>query len=271
MSTVGLPLFAPIFVVARVLLTSFDPFGGSAANNSQPIAQLLQQHPEWMGANLQVQVCNLPVIYDQGAARAMDCVNQFKPDIVVSMGEAACSLQIETAATNLDDTPGSPDNAGLIREGTEIISGGPARSPFQFPVQAMYCGLDSMSAPVVVSESPGAFVCNNVAYHLSQSLVSQSLANPSIGSKPIPFTFIHVPNSECSAKQKDPVRNAKTIAQMLKSAIVQINQSDVQTLGFMPTTETQANALAQTYKSGHAPACEVNFASQLVKAYRHGL
>jgi pyroglutamyl-peptidase len=255
MSNLALPLFA----VTRILLTSFDPFGGSGANNSQPIAQLLQQHPEWIGSALQVQVCNLPVVYDQGAAKAMTCINQFKPDVVVSFGEADCSLRIETAATNLDDTPGYPDNAGLVREGSEIVAGGPERSAFQFPVQAMYCGLDSNSAPVQVSETPGAFVCNNVAYHLSQSLEA----------KKIPFTFIHVPNSECSAGEKDPTRNAKTVAQMLRGALTEIDKSNAKTLGFMPATADQADALLQTYKTQKAPACEVKFASELTDAYRN--
>jgi len=247
----------PLFVVTRILLTTFDPFGGSAANNSQAIGQLLQQHPEWMGSNVQVQVCNLPVVYDQGAAKAMDCINQYKPDVVVSFGEADCSLRIETAATNVDNTPGFPDNAGLVREGSAIVPGGPTRSAFNFPVESLYCGLDSSSAPVQVSESPGAFVCNNVAYHLSQSMEARQ----------VPFTFIHVPNSECSAKAKDPLHNAQTVAQMLKSAIVQIDKSDVQTLGLMPATADEAAKLLQTYKSEHATKCELNFATELKKAY----
>jgi pyrrolidone-carboxylate peptidase len=191
-----------------VLLTSFDPFGGSQANNTQPIVGVLTQMASTLGTDVVLKTCNLPVVYDQAADVAMDCVEKIKPDAVVSFGEAACSIRIETAATNLDRSPGFPDNAGQVRNGNKIVSGGVERSPFDFPVPDMYCALGGQASSVVVSASPGAFVCNNTAYHLSLDLEA----------KGIPFTFIHVPNSKCNPSQVDPQANAGLIAPMLRAA-----------------------------------------------------
>jgi len=251
----GMPGAVAVGVI-HILLTSFDPFGGSSTNNSQPIVRLLSEQASSIGANVVIHTCNLPVVYDQGAAAAMQCVAQEKPDVVVSFGEAACSLRIETAATNLDNAPGFPDNAGQYRSNSVIVPGGPARSGFAFPVQAMSCALDSSSAPVEVSVSPGAFVCNNLAYHLSQELTA----------KRIPFTFIHVPNSQCSDSEADPEVNAQTIAQMLRAAVANLRVRRGQPI-FMPTTRQQAVALFNQWKANKAPVCDLDFAQRLISAY----
>jgi pyroglutamyl-peptidase len=253
----------------KVLLTSFDPFGGSSKNNTQPIVAQLAQMASALGPNIQVVTCNLPVVYDQGAATATDCIQKNQPDAVVSFGEADCSLQIETAATNLDDTPGGPDNAGNIRQDSPIIPGGPDRSGFNFPVESMFCGLSSSSQPVVVSMSPGGFVCNNVAYHLSQEL----------NAKKIPFTFIHVPNSQCPLPQGDPSTSVSTIVQMLNAGFAGLRAAGPanpywphpSNSVLLPTTADTVTQLLSQLNSTQAPSCEIDFLNQLSDAYQSGV
>jgi pyroglutamyl-peptidase len=250
----------------KVMLTSFDPFGGSASNNSQPIVAQLVKMAATIGPNITIETCNLPVVYDLGAQTAMACYNKLKPDAVISFGEAACSIRIETAATNLDNTPGAPDNAGNERTDSPILANGPERSGFNFPVEAMFCTLPANGANVDVSRSPGNFVCNNVAYHMSQSLEPN-----------VPFTFIHVPNSQCANKQKDPVANAKTIATMLAAAFSNLrNPGAAASLWphpptnsvLFPTTETEAQTLLSSLHTDNGPACEVDFMNKLIAAYQ---
>jgi pyroglutamyl-peptidase len=252
----------------KVMLTSFDPFGGSSANNSQPVVAQLKAMAATIGPNITIETCNLPVVYDLGAATAMNCFNKIKPDAVVSFGEAACSIRIETAANNLDNTPGAPDNAGNQRTGTPILANGPDRSGFDFPVESMFCALpQNNSSNVDVSRSPGNFICNNVAYHMSQSLEPLN----------IPFTFIHVPNSQCPSAQQDPVANAKTIATMLSAALSNLRNSALPSTlwphpptnsTLMPTTEAEAQSLLSSVKSAKGPSCEQNFMSQLIASYQ---
>lgn len=240
----------------RILLTSFDPFGGSSANNTQAIVANLAQMAAILGTDVEVKSCNLPVVYDAGAKAAMDCVAQIQPNAVVSFGEADCSVQIESAATNWDGTEDYPDNAGQVRNGSQITANGPQRSGFDFPVPAMYCaiGNETARASVVVSSSPGAFVCNNTAYHLSQELEP----------KGIPFTFIHVPNTQCSDAQVDPAGNAATIAHMLQAAIVQL-RAETQVL--MPKTQAEATGFLQDLQSKNAPACQIEYVQRLISSY----
>ena len=245
------------------MLTSFDPFGGSAENNTQAIAEQLRA-TGLLGDGVSVQVCNLPVVYDQASRRAHECMAEGKPDLVVSFGEAGCELVIETAASNRDSAS-SPDNAGQFRHGTEIVPGGPSRTGFNFPVQAMYCALGQKTERAVVSSSPGSFVCNNTAYHLSEDLRAQE----------IPFTFIHVPNSRCSAESKSPERNAATIARMLRAAIAEMSAParaqmpwpHPDTGMFLPATRDEAVLMKKALQTLQAPDCEKRFIDALIGTY----
>jgi pyroglutamyl-peptidase len=250
----------------KVMLTSFDPFDGSTANNSQAVVAKLAAMARSIGPNITIETCNLPVVYDVGAQTALDCFNKLKPDAVVSLGEADCSILIETAATNLDDTAGVADNAGNIRTNSPIVAGGPERSGFNFPVEAMFCALPASGSNVDLSISPGGFVCNNVAYHMSQNMEAKN----------IPFTFIHVPNAECSSAQMDPTTNANTIAPMLAAAFSNLRNSVVSASlwphpptnsTFLPTDLSSAQTLLNSLSTRSPLACEKDFANQLITSY----
>jgi pyroglutamyl-peptidase len=249
----------------RILVTSFDPFGLSSKNNSQPIAKRVAQLAAVLGEGVQVDVCNLPVVFDNAAIAAHECVDQHHPNAVISLGEGGCDLQIETSATNWDASM-LPDNAGQSRAGRAILEGGPHQVAFEFPVQAMFCAVDADKPPVTISTHAGAFVCNNTAYHLSQDLSARG----------IPFTFIHVPHSRCSSPQKDVEKNAQVIAKMLHSAIAEL-RSPVRATSIwmrpgatvlkMPANRAEAQTIELELQSSHAPACEQKFAHGLVQSY----
>jgi pyrrolidone-carboxylate peptidase len=253
---------------AKVLFTTFDPFGGSSANNTQPIGALLKAHPEWLGAATDVAVCNLPVVYDEAPKAAMDCIRQENPSIVVSLGEADCALRVESAANNLDDVPGFPDNAGNVHVQREIIPGAPARLGFQFPVEAILCALDPEGkAGIDASISPGNFVCNNTAFTLTHALARSRT----------PFTFIHVPNSNCRADLKDPEKNAHLIAQGVAAALQALNSAPAESDRLwrpesreqrMPSSAAEVAALLSTLETGKAVGCELNYARRLQLAYQ---
>lgn len=248
----------------RIVLTSFDPFGLSSKNNSQPIAKRVAQLTSVIGENVQIDICNLPVVYDQAALVAEECIAKHAPNAVISLGEGGCDLRIETAASNWDSAS-LPDNAGVVRSGTYILRTGPRRSAFQFPVQAMFCAVDAFPAPVEVSADPGYFVCNNTAYHLSQDLSAQGT----------PFTFIHVPHSRCSSSERDVEKNAQLIAKMLRGAF-NVLRAPSRTPAIwtrpgstslkMPANKAEAQTVLMELNSSSAPTCEREFAERLVQA-----
>lgn len=248
----------------RVLVTSFDPFGLSSRNNTQPIAKRVAQLAASLGEDVQVDVCNLPVVYDNAAVAARECVDRLHPNAVVSLGEDACAIKIETVATNWDSDH-LPDNAGQTRSGRPILEGAPRRASFEFPVQAMFCAVDTgnSKSPVTVSTYAGSFVCNNTAYHLNQDLSTRG----------IPFTFIHVPHAKCSAAQRDVEKNAQLIAQMLHAAVSELRSPTRVPSHWlrpgapvlkMPANRAEAQTIELELQGSHAPACEQRFAHLLV-------
>jgi pyroglutamyl-peptidase len=253
----------------RILVTSFSPFGSKSKNNSQPIAARVAELAPALGEDVQIDVCNLPVMYDTAAISAHECVDRLHPQAVVSLGEGKCELKIETGATNWDSDSLS-DNAGQTRSGRPIIEGGPHRVSFQFPVQAMYCAVDANKPPVSVSTYAGGFVCNNMAYRLSQDLDSRG----------IPFTFIHVPNSDCISwhRERDVEKNAQLIAKMLRAAVTELRahsqtpsiwaRTPGSTVVKMPISKAEAQTIALELQSAHAPSCELRFANWLVSDLR---
>ena len=242
----------------RLLITTFDPFQGRSQNNTQAIAaQIKQILPTQFGKAIDVRVCNLSVVYDLAASQAMKCIDDYQPDAVVTLGEAYCDIRLETAATNSDNTPNLADNSGQIRNNRVITPGGPRRTGFMFPIADLFCAFQPNNPPnTMVSHDPGYFVCNNTAYHLGEKL---KVLN-------IPFTLIHVPNSQCSANQVDPKMNAKTITTMLLPAIKDITLPG-NNYPSMPTGQQEALYYINALLNQHAPNCAITFAKTLAGTY----
>lgn len=181
----------PLFVqaqVPRVLITSFEPFGGMKVNTTMEVAEVIK---EKLGKKkISAEVCVLPVIYDQAAQSARHCYEQMnpKPDIVISLGSAGCELRLETLAHNVDNDMGMKDNLGLSRMAQTIIPNGISPISFGGFVADLYCSQSADDRKKIsISESPGGFVCNNTAYLLG-NYFSQARVR---------FTFMHIPGEGC--------------------------------------------------------------------------
>ena len=120
--------------------------------------------------------------------------------MVIALGETGCDLKVELMGRNLDRTKG-PDNAGIERRGTPIVPGAAPALGLTYPLPEMYCSLPSeVRSQVIVSNSAGSFVCNNLAYQMSYSEVDLN------------FGFIHVPSHTC--------RNVKSQNEKIVSALI---------------------------------------------------
>lgn len=249
----------------RVLVTAFEPFGGRDVNNSARIAEALKNAKAVYGPDVEIELCILPVVYDEGAAKAKACYERMmpKPDAVISLGEAGCDLRLETAAHNDDDTPGFPDNAGNIREGKPILADGPKSIGFDLPVQQMFCALDAGAQDAAdVSKTPGGFVCNNTAYHLANFFQGTGVR----------YGFIHVPAASCSDEAADPAANGRRLAGMIRG-MAEHDTGDVST-DVVPhcsndtrlPTDSQAIAnILDSMREGAAKECEKRFLEELKK------
>jgi pyroglutamyl-peptidase len=178
--------------VARILLTGFEPFGGSTINPSEQILNVLAAQGV-DGHALQTAV--LPVERQRGPRTLLAAVAEGRPDVVICLGEAGrrSAVSVEQVALNLLDYR-LADNRGEQVVDELISPYGPVAYFSTLPVRAIVDALLQAGIPARVSLSAGAFLCNQVFYMLMEYLAEQDVA----GYSP-PAGFIHVPRLPAQA------------------------------------------------------------------------
>jgi pyroglutamyl-peptidase len=170
-------------VAMRMLLTGFEPFGGSNVNPSIEVVRALA------GTQLdgiELSTAQLPVDRVSGPATLVFALETYKPDAVLCLGQAMGRqvLSIERVALNLMDYS-IADNTGSMVTDEPVVPGGPAAYFVTLPVRAMLAALKPVGVPGELSLSAGTFLCNQVLYALLHHLAVNGLS--------IPAGFIHVP------------------------------------------------------------------------------
>ena len=162
--------------MTKVLLTGFEPFGKATQN---PSAEIVKQIS---GDNIVTAI--LPVAYAQSADALLMLIEQHKPDVVISLGQAEGRTQItpERIAINLDDAL-LADNEGVIRIDEPILVGGPVAYESTLPVKAFVKAINDSGIPAAVSLSAGAFLCNHIFYVMQNKFAGTSVRSG----------FVHVP------------------------------------------------------------------------------
>ena len=154
-----------------ILLTGFGPFAGMETNPTQLLMEALAS-TSFPGAETRTAV--LDVDYQRAGEQFRALVEEHRPDAVVSFGVALRrpEICIERVAVNLDCSS-LPDNAGVIRQGEEIVPGGPPGYWSTLPVNELHAALLAAEIPVRHSGSAGGYLCNHVFYygrHLAEEL-----------------------------------------------------------------------------------------------------
>lgn len=169
----------------RLLLTGFEPFGGSTLNPSQEVVQAIGQMKP-IAADGLIHTALLPVDTQRVASELESLWSQFEPDIVLHLGESAKAsrLVMERVAINLLDFD-QPDNAGQQMVDQAIDPQGPAARFSTLPVRAIQQQLRSSGVEVDGSLSAGAYLCNQTLY-LSLALAKQR-GGRGVG-------FVHLPS-----------------------------------------------------------------------------
>jgi len=142
--------------VSGVLVTGFEPFGGSDVNTSQIVADAL-------GGVV------LPVSYARVADALRDAVRAADPDVVICFGQADReAISVERFALNLDGSE-SDDNDGFVST-AEIDPAGPVAYRSTLPVDEIVAALRSEDIPAEASRDAGGFLCNHAFYVLMRLL-----------------------------------------------------------------------------------------------------
>lgn len=164
----------------KLLITGFDPFGGESVN---PAWEAVKRLPERVG---DFDVCKLqiPTVFEKAAEKVLEAASQIRPDVILCVGQAGGrgAVTPERIAVNIRDAK-IADNAGYQPRGEFVVAEGPAAYFATVPVMAMAEAVCKAGLPGTVSNSAGAFVCNDVLYSLLHHF---SGTETKVG-------FIHVP------------------------------------------------------------------------------
>jgi pyroglutamyl-peptidase len=149
----------------RILVSGFEPFGGSASNPSGDLAKLAGSWASDVGA----EVCGvvLPVTFAGAWPALLLAISDFAPDAVLAMGLAIgrAELSLERIGINLADSADA-DNSGQAPSDQPLVPGAPDGLFATLPLRAILAAIKATGAPAGLSLSAGTYVCNAVLYRL---------------------------------------------------------------------------------------------------------
>ena len=164
----------------KLLITGFDPFGGATINPAWEAVKLL---PEQIG-DFEVYKLEIPTVFGLAAETVIAKASAVNPDVIICVGQAGgrAAVTPERIAVNIRDAKIS-DNAGNQPVGEFVTLDSPAAYFSTVPVMEMASAIADAGLPGVVSNSAGAFVCNDTLYCLLHHFRDTA----------VKVGFIHVP------------------------------------------------------------------------------
>ena len=187
----------------KLLITGFDPFGGAAVNPSWlAVRGLPDRVGEWELCKLEI-----PTVYGVAAQTVLKKAAELAPHAIICVGQAGgrAAVTPERIGVNIRDARIS-DNAGNQPKGEFVAEDGPAAYFATVPVAEIAAAIETAGIPAIVSNSAGAFVCNDVLYSLLHHYAGTA----------VKVGFIHVPYIP---EQAEPSMPLDTIIRGLEIAI----------------------------------------------------
>jgi len=193
-----------------ILVTSFEPFGGSPTNPTIAIARALDAMPCALGSRAYI---TLPVVTGTEAGSAWNAIlpalDALRPDAVVALGESAKAdrVNFERIAVNLRDAR-IADNSGVQLVDAPVVRGAPDARFTTLPVREMLAACESAGVAAQLSMSAGTFLCNELMFRLIDH------------GRPRFSGFVHVPQlPEQAAARGGPSMEAETSARGVHAAL----------------------------------------------------
>lgn len=147
----------------KLLITGFDPFGGATVNPSWLAVEGL---PDTVG---DFELCKLgiPTVFAEATRVVLEKAAEIHPDMILCIGQAGGrdAVTPERIGVNIRDAR-ICDNAGNQPRGEFVAPEGPAAYFATVPVEKMAQAIRDTHIRATVSNSAGAFVCNDTLYGL---------------------------------------------------------------------------------------------------------
>ena len=193
----------------RVLLTGFEPFGGSHVNPSNEACRRLEGET-FNGYRVVVET--IPLRYDEVKPKLVKAIEKHGPSAIICTGQSgAATINLERVGINVADAR-IPYNCGAKPTDKPIVDGGPVAYFTKLPLRRLLEALKAAGIPATISNSAGTFGCNHVFYELMHHLDEEKLD--------IPAGFIHVPSLPEQVTEKGtPSMSLDTTIKALKVVI----------------------------------------------------
>ena len=190
----------------KLLITGFDPFGGESINPAWEAVRLL---PDEIGS-VRLHKLQIPTVFGLAARQVLEAAQTICPDVILCIGQAGgrSAITPERIGINVRDAR-IADNNGNQPQGEFIAPEGPAAYFSTVNVLNMARAIENAGVSATVSNSAGAFVCNDTLYTLLHHYAGSGTR---VG-------FIHVPYLPAQAKEGVPSMPLETIAAGLEAAI----------------------------------------------------
>ena len=153
----------------RILITSFEPFGGATTNITQDVLSAL---PCNIGKAEVIKQC-LPVSFQRAPIALREIITEHNPDMLLLLGQCPDgeNIRLERFAMNMMDSQRA-DNDGYCPSEEQIYPDAPLAYRTPIDIKTITHRLQEEKHPIVVSNSAGLYVCNRVYYealHLQQN------------------------------------------------------------------------------------------------------
>ena len=153
----------------RILITGFEPFGGSDTNITQ---EIISQLPAQVG-NKEILTTCLPVSFQRAPIALREIITEHNPDMLLLLGQCPDgeNIRLERFAMNMMDSQ-KADNDGYCPSEEQIYPDAPLAYRTPIDIKTIANNLQKNKLPVVVSNTAGLYVCNRVYYealHLQQN------------------------------------------------------------------------------------------------------
>ena len=166
----------------KILLTGFEPFGGSTVNPSISACRRLEGKRV---DGFEIVVEEIPLRFHEIRSAIEEHIARLDPAAVICTGQSSRALiSLERVAINVANAR-IPYNCGT-HPVDELLNGeGPAAYFSALPLREILGAVKEAGIPVGISNSAGTFGCNQIFYHLMDYRSRLGLE--------IPAGFIHVP------------------------------------------------------------------------------
>ena len=187
----------------KLLITGFDPFGGAEVN---PSWQAVRRLPDRVGDFVLCKL-EIPTVFGKATRVVLEKAAEFSPDVILCVGQAGgrAAVTPERIGVNIRDGR-IADNEGNQPRGEFVAPDGPAAYFATVPVLAMAEAIEAGGISATVSNSAGAFVCNDTLYGLLHAFAGTEVR----------CGFIHVPYLP---EQGEPSMALENITKALELAI----------------------------------------------------